>query len=309
MHGPVILYSSRAPFAPLMQTLSAAILACAVGSSGFAADPDITKTSSGVTNRDVRVTVSFTEPIQKSLVAAGQTGIISKLLVDEGSSVAAGDIIAELDHDELSQSLRIAELRASNDAKVKSALSTLRIRKQRRDAIEPMLQKGHANPAEVEEAIMDYEIAVAELEIAKQELAEAKLSVDRISAQIKARTVSAPFDGVVTELHYRLGESISTSKPQVATLVQLDRLIAKFYLTETDVLTLSEGNHVAIEIRVGSSWVRPTAKVKFVSPVTDPDSGTARVDVVIENDDQRFRSGSVCRWIESNPNALTATRD
>lgn len=249
----------------------------------------------GVPN--VSVTKSFTEPLQKSLVAASQTGIIATILVREGEFVSQGDVIAELDHDELDQTLRIARLRASTDAKLKSAQARFEIRKTQRDSILPMLDQGHANPAEVDEAMLQYNVAAAELETAREEYAEAQLSVDRILAQIKARKVLAPFDGVVTELHYRLGEMVSSSKPQVATLVQLEKLVARFYLSEQDVLSFSVGQNVSVRVRFGNQWIRPPAKIHFVSPVTDPDSGTARVDVLIDNPAGELRSGSICHWL------------
>ncbi|WP_231741978.1 efflux RND transporter periplasmic adaptor subunit [Stieleria varia] len=248
---------------------------------------------------DSRVTESFTEPLQQSQVAASESGVVSRIWVVEGQSVREGDTIAELNHDALDQTLRIAELRAMTDAKVKLAESRLKIRKSRRDAIQPMLDRGHANPTEVEEAVVEYESSLADLEQARQELAEAKLDVERIKAQIRSRKVTAPFDGVVTELHYRLGESISSSKPQVVTLVQLDQLLVRFYLSEHDVNSLTVGQDVNLQLRDGNQWVQPTARIQFISPVTDPDSGTARIDVVIDNPERRYRSGSPCKWLDS----------
>ena len=42
--------------------------------------------------------------------------------------------------------------------------------------------------------------------------------------------------------------------------------------------------------------MRTPATVTFVSPVIDPDSGTGRMDVVIENQDRKISSGTVCFW-------------
>ncbi|NND99502.1 MAG: efflux RND transporter periplasmic adaptor subunit [Pirellulaceae bacterium] len=244
-----------------------------------------------------QVTRSFTEPIAHSNVAASEPGVVDTILVSEGQRVSAGDVLAQLDHEALKQSLRISQLRAASVSELRSAESKLRIRKTRRETIEPMLQSGHANPVEVEEAILEQEVAESELVLAREKIAEYTLEVDRIAAQIQARTITAPIDGVISELHYRLGEYMSSSKPQFATVVQLDQLLVRFYLLESEAVGLELDQIVPLKIRVGESFRDVDGKIKFVSPVTDPDSGTARIDVVIDNADGRFRSGSPCHWV------------
>jgi RND family efflux transporter MFP subunit len=240
---------------------------------------------------------SFTEPIDQSNVAAAESGVIDSINVMEGQTVSRGDTLAMLDHDALRQSLRIAQLRAKSTSAITSAEATLRIRKTRRDTLEPLLQKGHANPAEVEEAIVEHEIATSDLEIAREKHAEYQLEVDRIKAQIKARTIASPIDGVVSELHYRLGEYVSTAKPQFATVVQLDRLLVRFYLMESTVTQLSKDQQISLILRVGDRQQQIAGTIRFISPVTSADSGTARVDVEIDNASGKFRSGSRCRWV------------
>lgn len=240
---------------------------------------------------------SFTEPIAQSDVAASEPGVVDSITVAEGQQVRRGDVLSMLDHDALRQSLRIAQLRASSLSAIKSAEATLRIRKTRRDTLEPLLKEGHANPAEVEEAIVEHEVAASDLEIAREKHAEYALEVDRIEAQIKARTIAAPIDGIVSELHYRLGEYVSSSKPQFATVVQLDQLLVRFYLLEPTIMQLQRDQSVTLMLRVGDRQQQIAGTIAFVSPVTDPDSGTARVDVVIDNRDGKYRSGSRCRWI------------
>ncbi|QDT11196.1 efflux RND transporter periplasmic adaptor subunit [Stieleria marina] len=250
-----------------------------------------------VTPCSAQVIDSFTEPVQQSNVAAAESGVIDSIVVTEGQTVRRGDTLAMLDHDALRQSLRIAELRAKSTSEIRSAEATLRIRKTRRDTLEPLLEKGHANPAEVEEAVVEHEIAMSDVEIAREKHAEYRLEVDRIKAQIKARTIASPIDGVVSELHYRLGEYVSTAKPQFATVVQLDQLLVRFYLFEDTVVQLAKDQQVSLVLRVGDRQQQIAGTIRFVSPVTDADSGTARVDVVIDNAPGNYRSGSRCRWI------------
>ena len=246
---------------------------------------------------DAQVIDSFTEPIHQSDVAAAESGVIDTIEVVEGQTIRRGQTLATLDHDALLQTLRIAQLRAKSTSEARSAESKMQMRKTRRDTILPLLENGHANPSEVEEAVLEYENAKAELEIAREKQAENALEVDRIKAQIKARTIESPIDGVVSELHYRLGEYVSSSKPQFATVVQLDRLLVRYYLLEETVVELHKDQQVSLMLRVGNRQQQIAGTIRFVSPVTDPDSGTARVDVVVDNAQRQYRSGSRCKWI------------
>ena len=242
-----------------------------------------------------QVTRSFTEPVEFSNVAAAEPGVLSRVLVREGERVTVGQPLAELDNQVLQQTLRIAVLHAESDAKVRSAEANLRVFKQKFGKLQPLLARGHANNAEVEKAQAEFEAAKAEFEIAKQESEEDRLEVLRIQAQINQRTISSPVDGLVTEIHHRPGEYISGNNPQVATVVKLDQLRVRFYLHSNDIQQIRVNQSVAVLL--GDSKQKIMANVEFVSPVTDPESGKTRVDLLIDNADLRYRSGIVCHWI------------
>ena len=220
-----------------------------------------------------QVTSSFTEPYRLSKVAASEIGVISKVHVVEGQRVSAGETLAELQHDEVIESLKIAELRAASISKIRSAESTLSLRKRRRDTIEPLFEAGHANQEEYEEAKLQFDVASADLQLAQEQKAEALVEVARIRAMIKAKTIRSPIDGVVTEIVHQPGEYISSADPQFATVVELERLKSRFYLLAEDVMGLTTNDAVRVRVRTGDTWSMVDGSVDFVSPVIDPDSG------------------------------------
>ena len=244
---------------------------------------------------DGQITRSFLEPVEQREVAATQPDVVASMSVREGSSVKKGDILAELDNNVLRQTLKIAELRANSNSHVNAAFANLQVRQRKLRKLSSMLENGHANHSEVENARADHESATAELQLAKEKMAEAKYEVEKIKAEIERRVVRSPIDGVVTEIHAFPGEFIASSERQLMTVVRLDRLKVRFYLLSDDAAALKFGQSVTL--KVGKQKDEIAGKVDFISPVTDPDSGTCRVEIVIENSDQRFRSGTVCFWI------------
>ena len=241
-----------------------------------------------------RVTRSFTEPIQRSVVASTETGVIKTARVQEGDRVQAGDELAALNHEVLQQEKRLAIARGQSTATRDAARSRVRIVRGQKEKLEALISGGHVNSFEVEQKTTEYENAIAELKIAEDELGMNQIEVDRIEAQIRQRIIVSPIEGVVTEIHKQLGEHVSSNEPEYATIVRVDQLKVRFY---HDAKTLSQV-HVGSEITVlvGESRLSTPATVTFVSPVIDPDSGTGRMDVVIENQNRKISSGTVCFW-------------
>ena len=244
-----------------------------------------------------RVTRSFTEPIQRSVVASTESGVIRDTHVHEGDRVKAGDELAALNRGVLLEELRLAQARAESIAVRDAAKSRVQMVSGQKGKLEALIPGGHVNPFEVEQKTSEYENAVAELKVAEDELKINKIEVDRIRAQIRQRIIISPIDGVVSEIHKQLGEHVSNNEPQYATVVRVDQLKVRFYHDAETLAKIPVGSEV--HVLIGEARSRTPATVMFVSPIIDPDSGTGRMDVVIENQDRKILSGAVCYWDDS----------
>ena len=240
------------------------------------------------------MTRSFTEPIQRSVVASTETGVIKSARVQEGDRVQAGDELAALNHDVLTQEKRLAVARGESTATRDAARSRALIVRGQKEKLEALIPGGHVNSFEVEQKTTEFENAVAELKIAEDELRLNQIEVDRIEAQIRQRIIVSPIEGVVTEIHKQLGEHVSSNEPEYATIVRVDQLKVRFYHDAETLSKVTLGSEV--DVLLGGSRTRTPATVTYVSPVIDPDSGTGRMDVVIENHDRKISSGTVCFW-------------
>ena len=240
------------------------------------------------------VTKSFTEPIEKSVVASTENGVVQTVHVREGDQVAAGEQLAELNHGVLIQSKRQAVARASSTAKRDAAKSRFQLIMAQKQTLEGLIAEGHVNKYEVQQKTTEYNNAVAEYREAEDELVMNRIEVDRIEAQIQERIIKSPIEGVVVKIHKQPGEHLSTNEPQYATVVRIDKLKSKFYL-KADVLNRTQVGD-SVDVYVGEQRRKLKAKVAYVSPVIDPDSGTGRIEVEIDNPNQRLQSGTVCVW-------------
>ncbi len=244
-----------------------------------------------------QVTRTFTEPYEEIELSAAETGIIQSIPVKEGQRVSASELIGSLDTRVLQESKRLAKQRASSTAKAEAAQADLTIKRQLHNNLSQLLRSGQANPNEVQKAQSELSQAEAAYRLATEEAIENKIEVDRINAQIAQREIRSPIDGVVLVLHRKKGEYVSSSKPEFATIVQLSKLRARFFITTAQAETLKTGSKVNAVI--GRKRTPVSATVEFVSPVTDAQSGTVRMDVAIDNRRGELRAGVLCELLMS----------
>ncbi|MCA9081333.1 MAG: efflux RND transporter periplasmic adaptor subunit [Planctomycetaceae bacterium] len=252
-----------------------------------------------------QVTHSFTEPFEVLEIAAAEAGIVAELPIRQGQHVQAGEILAVLDHDVLQASLELAQLRAESHAQIEAAQVDVRLKKSQLDKLSLILAGGHASTNEIERATAEYQAALAALKLAEEEHAIHALEVRQIEAQLERRRIRSPVDGVITHIHKRRGEYLSGNDPQLITLVQLDQLRVKFYVTTEVATNLSPTN--PIPVQVGTQVIM--GAVDFLSPVTDADSGTVRLEVVLSNRQGTLRSGIPCHLTSNEPLSVQAVRN
>ena len=245
-----------------------------------------------------RITRSFTEPIEQSIAASAEAGIVAQSSVKEGDIVKVGSPLATLNRAALLESLRIAKARAKSTARLEAAKSQLQMLTSQVEAVQSLVSGGHTSKFEVDQKQAEYTTIYAEYHAAQDELKLNRLEVARIQAQVDDRVIKSPINGVVTEIHKQLGENLSSNEPQYATVVRVDELKVRFYLDASTLMQLTVGQQV--EVLVSQNRDANLATVTYVSPIIDPDSGLGRIDVKIDNRDLAIQSGIICFWSDNH---------
>lgn len=235
---------------------------------------------------------AFTEPYQEVELAAGDSGIISEVLVKPGDSIKEGQLLVSLDNRVLRATLSVAEKKASVRGAYDAAKAELKLRQERLQQIHLLRQRGHATQRELSRTQTDADVAEARVRQAEDELALAELDCQRIKAQIAQRQIVSPFEGVITELHRKVGEPTLVTEPRIVTLSQLDRLRVKFSATPNQVAKLKEDQ--TLQLALAATNERIEGKIERISQTIDAKSGTVEVHVVINNDRDQVRSGARC---------------
>lgn len=248
----------------------------------------------------------FTEPFRKIEVAASETGTVGQLLVHEGDRATKGQALATLDNDVLQVTREIATATVHAKGKLDSAAAERDLRKTRLERLEPLRAEGHASQEEIDRARTDLVVAEANLQAAREQHQLDELEYKRIDAMIERRTLRSPIDGYVLKIQKDEREFVSANSAAVVTVVQLDPLRVLFSLPTAYAAKLSAGSTVDLELP--ESGAKLGGKVEFVAPVTEAESGTVRVKVLIDNPRGVYRCGVRCLLNAEQPKETPAEK-
>ncbi|MEM6329520.1 MAG: HlyD family efflux transporter periplasmic adaptor subunit [Planctomycetota bacterium] len=247
--------------------------------------------------------LSIAEEVQ---VSAATQGVLLKLDASEGTLLAAGQPLLEIDgrRERLALAQAEVELRraaeqAASDVDRRHALKAKELAdsEYRRaldiDAASPssisdrelnqLRLSAEVAAIEVERAEQDRQIAGHELRLKQEALRLARLDLDN-------HRVAAPIAGMVVEVHRRPGEWVNRGDP-VVTIVRVDRLRAEALLPVAQATLDLVGRPAEFATAAGQQRVTATGHVVFVNPKADPVTAQARVWVELSVEDRRLRPG------------------
>lgn len=174
----------------------------------------------------------ITYPGSEVAVGAERSGRLVRILVDEGRRVRKGDLLAEIESEELRASLAEARARET-EAEAEARLAELNL-KRRRDLADQQIVAAH-----------DLDQAQRDLDIARARVETARASAERYEAQIRKTLITAPISGTVVARHADAGETVESGS-RVVTLADLGRLRIEGEADEADAAALAVGAPVAI---------------------------------------------------------------
>jgi RND family efflux transporter MFP subunit len=234
----------------------------------------------------------FTEPIRKLDLIPPEPGIISSLKVREGDRVEKNQLLGTLDCDTQQVALAIAKNTMEAHGRLDSAKAERDLRQWRLVKLKQLREEGHANEEEVTRVASELSVATANVLGALEQHAADTLEVDRIGTTIERRAMRSPFNGIVTRVFREEKEFVGGNNSPVLTIMELDKLRVTFTLPTSVALRLKLNQSVPLTFP--TSGQKATGTVEFISPVTEAESDTVRVKVLIDNEQGKYRCGVRC---------------
>lgn len=242
-------------------------------------------------------------PVREVTVSSPFDTLLGRLLVEEGQTVAAGEVVAVLDDRVVQAAVRLAEQEAARSAQIDRAEAAVVHTADVLRRIRVVRNLNAAAESELVAAEAEHKKALADLLYAREARAEARASLQLARARLEEHSVRAPFDAIVVRVHTEPGAMLAAGKP-IADLMSVDGLCVDLYLPAPIAAHLAIGERYALSVQVPAPAVVAGA-VRYVEPRIDPVSRTMRVvfDLDATPDGPRLFAGALARPALSPPSS------
>lgn len=200
------------------------------------------------------------EPDRITTVKAEVAGKILKVHAKRGANVTKGQVIATIDEQDL-------------EARLTKAKALLAQRELNYSGVESLHQDGYQGKVQLS-------TAMAELE-------DVKAQIKALEIALKNTQVVAPFDGVLNSRYVEQGDYVKVGD-QIAMVADLQPIIVTGYATEHQVSALRVGQSANIALL---NQPETSGKIRYIASVADENTNTFKVEVAVENADNKWRAG------------------
>jgi HlyD family secretion protein len=291
----IIIYGSIA--AVLVLLIAGGLIAATTG--GTKIDPSkLAKVERGDLAKSVVATGKI-EPITKVEVKSKASGIVKKLYVDYGDKVTKGQVLAELDRDEIRA--RVDQARAQLEAstasldgtradleraKVDAESPDVPLLKRAYERAQGMAKDGVVSASALDDAEKNFKMALNKQNVAKAQLlvlqakigqAQGQMEQDRanlkqLEEQLSYTTIESPLDGIVLSRDVEIGDAVSSilvlgsTATLVMTLGDTSEVYVKGKVDESDIGKVYLGQPARIKVESFKDKTF-TGKVTKISPM------------------------------------------
>jgi RND family efflux transporter MFP subunit len=200
---------------------------------------------------------------------SGEGGMVSRVLVEPGQWVGAGQTLAVIERSVQAQEAQ--QLAAS----IEVARADARLAQQELDRAQALVSRGFVSKADVERRIATRDAANARVRVAQAQLGQTRARIGRLD-------VRAPAAGLVLDRMVEPGQVVSAGSGALFRIAMGGEMELKARLSQEDLARIHIGVPATVT-PVGSSRTF-TGKVWQVSPVIDPVNrqGEARIALVYD---------------------------
>jgi len=201
---------------------------------------------------------------------------IEKYYVDEGDYISKGAPIARIYATTIEQVARQAEAAL---AAARAQESNVKVEYERAERL---------NRENVMSA-QQFDLIKTQYEAAKAQMEQAAAGLTSAQSTLKDATVAAPISGIIGKRYYENGDMANMAVPLVS-IVQMENVKTTFDATEEDMGKLALGQAASVTVRSYPDH-KFEGKIVKISPVLDPTTRMASVEVLLENKEKLLKPG------------------
>jgi membrane fusion protein, multidrug efflux system len=221
-------------------------------------------------------------------------GRLQEIDVRLGDKVARGQRIAKIEDFELIQQVKQAE--AAHEvalATIRQRDADLKLAETNAERSRNLFQRQLLPKQTLDDTEARYQSAIAQLDLARAQLVQSKARLDELQITLANTVITSPVNGFVSRREVDPGAYVSQNVP-VADVVDITRVRLVANIVEKDLRLLQPGNPTEAQVDAfpGATF---KGRIARVSPVLDPTTRTAPIEIEIPNGDYRLRPGMYAR--------------
>lgn len=219
-----------------------------------------------VVTREITATGSLAARRAMPVGIAGEGGQVSRVLVEPGQWVQAGQTLATIDSAVQTQNARALA------AQVRVAQADANLAQAELDRARALVDRGFISKADLDRKTATRDAANARVSVAQAQLGQAQASNRRLA-------IRAPASGLVLTRQVEPGQVVSAGSGALFTIAKGGEMELLAQLSEDDLAQVSVGVPATV-VPVGSNR-EITGQIWQISPIIDPQNrqGTARIAV------------------------------
>jgi RND family efflux transporter MFP subunit len=210
-------------------------------------------------------------------------GTLSRVAVDIGDQVRAGQVVAELDAREIEAQVDAAAAAVNvAEAGLEAAEAALANAVLEHDRARNLFERGALPRQRLDGAETTRRAAAAQRDLAKATLAQTEASMRRAREVRRDATLTAPVDGVIVERNYDPGSLVSSGDKPVVVVADLRVLTLEAGVSELDAGRLRAGMSARVTVQARGSEVFD-GRIAAIAPEVDPRNRHFRIEVRMSN--------------------------
>ena len=214
------------------------------------------------------------------------------MLVDRGSRVTKGMVVARLRSDLEQATLNLAKARAESTVIIDLGRERASLLKKEAARISELHGKQISSTAQFDKTLSELQQAVLQLRQAETDQEFAVLEMKRAAALLAQRTIVSPIDGYVIKRIMAPGENVF-EQAKIMKIAQIDPLRVEVHLPIAAFPMIKEGMNAEIRPTQPAGTVH-TATVSVIDNVLDAASDTFGVRLILANPKHDMPAGVNC---------------
>ena len=278
-------------------------------STGAKTDPQkmrlITVGTVSPLKEDLDIRLSYTADISPNQVVnlfSRVDGYVTKLHVDKGDFVKAGQLLMEIDHTDYLHTVNQATANlAASIAKVAQQKAALRNAQLTLDRMQALIKDQFVSQQDLDNAQVNFDAAVAALESLDAQVKQMEVALAQADTNLTYSYIRAPFAGYIAERNLDTGayvtgaaSSTSTMSRSMLSLHDIDRVRVLIEVVEKDIPTIQIGQKAGLRAEAyPNRWFE--GQVTRIVQALNRETRTMTVEIDLPNKDRRLKGGMFAR--------------